>query len=310
LTITIAALVLVLGLYYVAIPAFVAQQMAAAAAKSAPRFVAGTEEYGGAGYCGECHPRQLADWRGSLHAKATTEAVYLPRYQELRWAMPLAQCDGCHAPTPMRTEGVTCEGCHGPGRTERVARDICLGCHQIHTMSAAMEPLSTGREFEASTARAAGQNCVSCHMPRRGGSVFHGFSGSRTTPQIYQGAVTIQSLERKEGKLVVTVHNHVTGHSIPTGAPENIVFLVVRRFDAEGGSLGIEEYRFEKKMFRFRDMPMMTVSDTRLRDGEVRELKFPVAGAIRAEVTLVLRPILWTGAQVEEVIDRRLWESR
>jgi hypothetical protein len=285
-------------------PAFVARQMAAVAERSAPRHVTGAGEYRGAAYCGDCHPRQLAEWRGSLHAKATTEAVYAPRYEELSWAMPLKECDGCHAPTPWRAEGVTCEGCHGPGRTERVARDICLGCHQITALNPIMEPLSTGREFEASAAHAAGQGCVDCHMRQSGGRTFHGFPGSRTAPEVYRGVVAIQSVERKGDKLAVTVRNHVAGHFLPTGAPENVIFLTVAGFDPQGRSLFTREYRFEKRMFRFRHMPMLTVADTRLKDGEMRTLDIPAPTAARVEVALIIRPILWNGKQVEQVLDR------
>jgi hypothetical protein len=304
--------VLLLGLwvYYVGMPAFVAQQMAAAAAKSAPRSVAGTEEYKGAEFCGTCHPRQLAEWRGSLHSRATTEAMYAPRYAELSWAMPLAQCDGCHAPTPRRAEGIACEGCHGPGRTERVARDICLGCHQIRTMNAAMGPLSTGREFAASAARAAGLDCASCHMPARDRAAFHGFSGSRASPEVYKGVVTIQSIERKGARLVVRVRNGVTGHFLPTGAPENVMFLTVRGSDARGRVVYAHEYRFEKNMFRFRDMPMFTIADTRLRDGEAREVEFAVPETAKVECAIVIRPLLWSGKQVEQVIDSSVWAAR
>lgn len=301
---TLGALSVGAWLYYIGMPAFVAQQMTAAAAKSAPRSVAGAGEYKGAEFCGTCHPRQLADWRGSLHSRATTEAMYALRYAELSWAMPLAQCDGCHAPTPRRAEGVSCEGCHGPGRTERVARDICLGCHQIHTMSAAMEPLSTGREFAASAARAAGLDCVSCHMPARDRAAFHGFSGSRASPAVYKGVVTIQSIERKSEKLVVNVRNNVTGHFLPTGAPENVVFLTVRGSDAHGQPVYTREYRFENNMFRLRDMPMFTIADTRLRDGEIREVGFSVPETARVDVTVAIRPVLWNGRRVEQIIDR------
>lgn len=296
--------------YYVGMPALVHERIEAMGERSAPRLVAGEGAYRGAEYCATCHPRQVADWRGSLHAKATTEAMYGPRYDELSWAMSLERCDGCHAPTSLRQEGVSCEVCHGPGRTEKIARVICLGCHQVNASIAAMEPLSTGREFEASQARTAGLDCVACHMPARGGRSFHGFSGSRTTPSVYSGVVSIQSVETRGDKLVVTVKNNVIGHSLPTGAPENVSFLTVAGFNAQGGPVYTREYRFEKHMFRFRRMPMLTLADTRLTDGETRAIEFSVPQAASIEVALTIRPVLWTGDQIEQVIDRYVGAGR
>lgn len=308
----VAVGVLALGTwaYYVGIPALVHERIEAMTQRSAPRLVAGEGEYQGAAYCATCHPRQVEDWRGSLHAQATTEASYGPRYGELSWAMSLERCDGCHAPTSLRQEGVSCEVCHGPGRTEKIARDICRGCHQVNSSTPVMEPLSTGREFETSKAHAAGLDCVACHMAARRGRSFHGFSGSRTTPSVYSGVVSIQSVERKAGTLVVTVKNNVAGHSLPTGAPENIVFLTAAGFNAQGEPVYTREYRFEKHMFRFRRMPMITMADTRLTDGETRALEFSVPQAVRVEVTLAIRPILWTGEQVEQVVDQYVGTGR
>lgn len=63
-------------------------------------------------------------------------------------------------------------------------------------------------------------------------------------------------------------------------------------------------------MFRFRDMPMFTIADTRLRDSEVREAEFAVPETAKAESALAIRPVLWIGEQVEQAIDRSVWESR
>lgn len=297
-------------LYYVGIPAFVRHQITVIAQASPLRSVAGEGEYKGAAYCGVCHSKQMNEWRESLHAKATTEKLYEPRYQELNWAMPREQCESCHAPATPRAEGVGCEVCHGPGRTEKMARNVCLGCHQINAAAPSMEPLSTGREFALSAAATVGLDCVGCHMSAADGTVSHRFRGSRTAPEAYAGVAAIQSVVRKEGKLVIAVGNHIAGHFLPTGAPENVVFLTVVGFSGQGQAVYAEEYRFEKRMFRFRHMPMFTIADTRLRDGETRVLEFTVPQTPRVEITLSIRPVLWTGETAEQVIDRYVGEGR
>ncbi|MFQ5615849.1 MAG: multiheme c-type cytochrome [Anaerolineales bacterium] len=231
---------LLIGLfvYYVGMPAFMA-----AMGSPAPRYVPGEGEYQGAEYCGSCHPQQLKGWRGALHSKTTTKALFEVRFEELSWAMSREQCDGCHAPTlveEIREEGVTCEVCHGPGRTGQIVQDICMRCHQSQREAGTQTMLSTPAEF-------------------------------------------LQNL--------------------PTGAPENMLFLEVTGYD-EGGAVAYHrEVRFEKESWWFRTMPMMVRADTRLTDGETRAIEFLAPDAVRAEVTLLIRPILWTGEQVEQVID-------
>ncbi len=147
-------------------------------------------------------------------------------------------------------------------------------------------------------------------MPARDRTVFHGFRGSRASPEVYKGVVTIQSIERKGARLVVRVRNGVIGHFLPTGAPENVLFLTIRGSDARGRVVYTREYRFEKNMFRFRDMPMFTIADTRLRDGEDREIEFAVPETAKVECAIAIRPLLWTGKQVEQVIDSSVWAAR
>ncbi len=94
--------------------------------------------------CGACHPQQLADWQGSLHAGAASPGL-LGQLIEGGLARPAQQrmCMSCHAPldeqqewdaslrqnprfdSELRAHGVVCAGCHvrklrffGPPRRE------------------------------------------------------------------------------------------------------------------------------------------------------------------------------------------------
>lgn len=67
-------------------------------------------DFVGSATCGRCHPRQLAAWQATAHARATAS---LP-------ARPPARCLACHgtgdAPAGRAYFAeVGCEACHGPG---------------------------------------------------------------------------------------------------------------------------------------------------------------------------------------------------
>ena len=67
-------------------------------------------DYVGSATCGTCHPRQLAAWQATGHARAAT--VLPPK--------PPARCQACHgtgdAPAGRSYFAeVGCEACHGPG---------------------------------------------------------------------------------------------------------------------------------------------------------------------------------------------------
>ena len=110
--------------------------------------VAGKADWTGSARCGSCHPKQLAAWLQTPHAKT---AKRFP-------AKPEARCLACHgtgdapAGTAIAVE-VGCEACHGPGaaysaddimRNTTVARalglvdttnraKVCVQCHARST---------------------------------------------------------------------------------------------------------------------------------------------------------------------------------
>lgn len=249
---------------------------------------------------------------GSLHAKAYTEAHFAARAEELRWGMPLDRCLACHSPLSTqglaKEEGVSCEVCHGPGMTRAVVRDVCNRCHGQATdnRDPSSVVLSTPLEFEPSLARREGATCGSCHLPKQGDMTFHAFAGSRVAPESYAGTISIQQVEVRDGQLEVTLKNNVTGHWLPTGAETNVILLEVTALDSRGQNAGQREYRFEKKTFFFRTMPMWVTGDTRLRDGELRKLAFQFpASAARVSAAVKIQPLLWDGQFGEFVIDQK-----
>jgi hypothetical protein len=66
--------------------------------------------------CSECHGRIHEQWASSVHAQASSSALY----RELRVRAKQGECESCHAPLdryvqpshPVAGEGVTCDACH------------------------------------------------------------------------------------------------------------------------------------------------------------------------------------------------------
>ncbi|MEE8472063.1 MAG: multiheme c-type cytochrome [Dehalococcoidia bacterium] len=264
-----------------------------------PRLVAGEGDYRGAESCAACHPTEFSQWSQSLHSRAATEAHFEPRFQQLSWGMTREQCLNCHSPSPTLAEGVSCEVCHGPADTRKVVKDVCLACHETPG-EGTQAMMSTPAEFLESTAHREGKGCVDCHMRDPSGEVYHAFPGSRAAPDVYRGVAAIETIEQRRGRLLVTVRNKVTGHYLPTGAPENILFLEITGYDGQGEVAFEEEIRFEKRAYWFRNMPIWVRSDNRLRDGELREfVYYPPRPLSRVKATLKIKPVLWNGERAD-----------
>jgi Cytochrome c554 and c-prime len=129
---------------------------AAAAAAQTIHARAAARDWTGSARCGSCHPKQLAAWRATPHARAFLAAA-------LR-SPATAVCLGCHttgeAPAgPVIEAAVGCEACHGGGadyaaddimRNRRLAFElglvdlsapaaragVCAGCHRSSTSTA------------------------------------------------------------------------------------------------------------------------------------------------------------------------------
>lgn len=204
--------------------------------------------------CGECHPRHLAEWSTSGHARsAVTPAfqAFLPEVEAGWGAEARAACEGCHAgaagvePTPQ----IGCVTCHaatgnrgtrdgrltvragaplaGPGRALDAphptrdgaflrAPDLCGTCHEVTGPNLFIEPTLT--EFRASPAAAAGLTCQSCHAPKvAGGHTDHRFRGFGAD-ELLASALRLELTPLPAGGARVTLTNVGAGHAVPTGA--------------------------------------------------------------------------------------------
>ncbi len=268
--------------------------------------VAGQGQYQGAVYCQPCHPQQFEEWQTSLKANATKEARFKPISRTMAWMMPVDRCQACHAPLVnqgvKKEEGITCEVCHGPERTMTVVRNFCVACHQDSEDFI----LTTGSEYAASPAAQRGKTCESCHMPMVAGRHSHRFAGSRADPQSYKGVVVVEDIVLEDDGISVTVRNTVEGHSLPTGAEVNIIYLVVTGYDAAGEVIYRQERAFLKSVFFVGTVPMEITGDNRLKAGEVRRVLFETQEKpSRLEATIKIRPLGLDGVRSEFVIHQQ-----
>ncbi len=182
--------------------------------------------------CEACHATESAEWRGSLHARAWDDPVFLAAYA----IEPLPFCRGCHAPeapldqpsSPARHLGVACISCHVPeaeaqaeGHTRFVRRagdpGGCAGCHQFEfpePQAAAMQ--STVAEHAASKHH--DRSCVDCHMPASpsGAGRSHAFRVQGDSAMLRR-AIEASAARVTARVLVVSLVASGAGHAVPTG---------------------------------------------------------------------------------------------
>ncbi|MBL9105550.1 MAG: hypothetical protein JNL82_31730 [Myxococcales bacterium] len=195
--------------------------------------------------CERCHSEIAAEWRGSLHRRAYTNASFAAALRR----EPIGFCRGCHAPEadPERAPpralarlGVGCVTCHSPGAGDGVLaaprddlshetaphplrRDprfagaaACAGCHEFAFPGGRELMQSTVREHAASDR--AGDGCASCHMPPVGADErhrSHAFAASRE-PAVLRRAVRVQAA-RGPTAIALALTPGAVGHAFPTG---------------------------------------------------------------------------------------------
>lgn len=87
----------------------------------------------GAARCGVCHAEIFADWKHSMHAKASSDRAYQTNIKLLAEKKGMAAtryCEGCHAPVAIMSGQLTEGGrLDTPGHMEEGV--TCLSCHAI-----------------------------------------------------------------------------------------------------------------------------------------------------------------------------------
>lgn len=231
--------------------------------------------------CGVCHPDQLREWSGSLHAGAYSPglAAQLAAWRDSDPAT-VASCLGCHAPLseqlgrPALVErGIVCAACHvrgwrrfGPPRRDGSvdpappgtphggatrtpafeASAFCAPCHQFEAPAPNGKPLeNTVREWESTEFAARGITCQSCHMPDR----LHQWRGIHH-PETTRRGVTprwrVSGGSADAGFVVrLSLVNDGTGHHFPTYVTP-AVDLKIAFLDARGDTLALRRKALQR----------------------------------------------------------------
>ncbi|MED5330156.1 MAG: multiheme c-type cytochrome [Planctomycetota bacterium] len=221
--------------------------------------------------CLPCHRQVVDEWEESMHARSFTDPQVRARGQTDNFSK--TECLPCHAPADIfrhgieegsrvlarveqRLNGVDCVSCHRTASGMAASRAglnglcqptyqpalsthlLCAGCHDQH---------NTHQEWLASPAFQAGEDCMSCHMPRvnRSGTEVgaprsgrsHRFLGGRDREFALSGLELTHHIDQANGVLVVSLENTFAGHNLPTDSRNRAIDLVVTLFDSRGEPL-------------------------------------------------------------------------
>ncbi|HLL25878.1 MAG TPA: multiheme c-type cytochrome, partial [Kofleriaceae bacterium] len=267
--------------------------------------------------CGRCHNKQAREWRGSLHAGATS-----PGLAAQMWGMSktdAASCLRCHAPLPeqqddttLYADAVSCAGCHVRGWTRHGPKniapslvplagypletlaiyersDFCAPCHQLPARAAvAGRPLlNTYKEWLEGPYMRRGVQCQHCHMPNRE----HTWKGIHD-PQTFREGVQLATRAEVKGRAVTVtakLTNVGAGHYLPT-TPTPAAWLTIVLLDKNGTQLGAAKQRIGRDIYF--DTEWHERADTRIPPGETLTFArvWNVTGAATARITLEVHP--------------------
>jgi hypothetical protein len=216
--------------------------------------------------CGTCHAEILGEWKGTLHATAWQDPVFVAAAGK-----PMKmECKGCHSPQPVlftelgmdwgyrpffrdfnHADSVNCVSCHlrhdgtvaarqdRPDAPCRPVRDPRLGspllCGTCHNPTH-----DANFEWERSEARALGVGCNDCHSQvvyrtgadgRKKAGFSHLFPGGNDPEFVRKAVRTDCSLRGRE--LTVRVENR-TAHKFPGEVPTRIFLIRLRYWDRDG----------------------------------------------------------------------------
>lgn len=255
--------------------------------------------------CAACHRQVHEEWTGSRHGQAWTNAIFQREFKQ----QPLDWCVHCHAPLaeqlaevhagggPLANEGVTCVACHvrdgkmlarerhdaSPHDTVPDASfggpQFCAGCHQFnfplvadegtsraHVVGYSQHPMQDTVAQHDRGPRASTE-CLACH----GTDASHRFPGGHDE-QMRARAVAIEAC-RTPGTLTLTLANRGAGHHVPTGDLHR--HLVLRAW-MPGAPERLHETLLGRQFAPAPDGGKVTISDTSLRTGEVRQVRVPL----------------------------------
>jgi hypothetical protein len=254
--------------------------------------------------CGRCHRKIYDEWKGSLHARAWVDPVYLMSSAP-GGGPPKLECRACHSMEPIlareistdvsyrpvyrpynQTEGITCLACHGradgtvaarndfdapcrPRRDDRLGTpEYCGACHNPSHLAYDEWKLSKS-----------GKTCVDCHATSNG-RFCHRMRMS-TDPEFVKSALS-WACDVADGELRISLTNK-SGHKLPSEVPTRLLRVRIRLDGHE------EEIVFRRPMKQH-----VGEKDNRLLPDETRVLTRLIDSARKARVEILFQPTLLT----------------
>lgn len=264
-------------------------------------------------FCAECHPAIYAEHEQNTHGRAFTD-------EEVRIGtgrFDHGDCIRCHTPRPIfetgignnpirrhhnLEEGNTCMTCHwkpeydyGQFHGGAQCRDAfhpevgtveaCASCHRNH-----------GTPYQwalAPAGKAAGKDCIDCHMasvlrPVAVGQPAkrvrsHVFPGSRSESQLRRAYAYEPRLDGNE--VVVRIENRGAGHNFPTELKQRSVESLIIVRDADGQEVARSRMVFRDPYKRPYGLELPV--NTQIPAGQSREHRVPLtvaAGTVTTEL--------------------------
>jgi hypothetical protein len=229
--------------------------------------------------CGKCHAEVLAEWKGTLHATAWEDPIFVASAGK-----PMKmECKSCHSPQPLlfadeitmdwgsrpilrdfnHADSVNCVSCHlrkdgtvaarqdrpdapcKPVRDPRLSStQLCGVCHNpTH---------DANLEWERSAAHGLGITCNDCHSQtvyrtgadgKKKSGFSHVFPGGNDPAFVRKAIQTECSLQGRE--LTVRVENR-TAHKFPGEVPTRIFLIRIQFWDADGTLISEETLPYRR----------------------------------------------------------------
>lgn len=157
--------------------------------------------------CQGCHPKETLEFKGSVHARALSDALQNARLIAQIPAMQRRGCIGCH--DMGGGQGGRCNGCHGAHRfsaAEARRPEACGVCHlgPDHPHIEAWEASRHGAAFRATGDERQAPTCATCHMPAGthdvSGGITIGRAGSGSVLEGETAPIPMKTISAKEAE--------------------------------------------------------------------------------------------------------------
>jgi hypothetical protein len=193
--------------------------------------------------CGECHKDIYSAWRGSLHARSYTNAVFQASYAEaveLTREKAKRTCNICHAPASVVTddhdlqrdvtrEGVTCDFCHSLTETHllQVAKPFEVKLGKVK-WGPVRDASPAGHDVAFSEYHTSSLQCAGCHeyQPKNGTKILTTYSewesyrekgGAKSCQECHMPVIAANIVDPKVKRVqgaFVNLHSMPGGHSL------------------------------------------------------------------------------------------------